>query len=126
MTSGLISGHESRSIELDVEVDAIHMMNQTRRQLELADARTGYVTKRLVHPESSQLYLSDEDSAYAWALHHEICIRWFEARLEADSNLSDSEALARARAAHQVLRRWWIRQISLARWDQLYFSWSHP
>ena len=126
LTSEVITSVSSHLSRRELWVSSGELVRQLQRHLELSDARH-HATRFLPHDSTPPLsYLSDEDSAYAWALHHEMNMRWLTMRILRSTEVQDQERLTSARDAHQELREWWIRHIALDRWDQLHFSASRP
>ena len=130
LTCKILPENQKQFSDIDLHVTRDDLIYQLHRQLTLGDARIDQYLEQLpqqnLHSTSPVLYLSDEDTAYAWALHHEMSVRWLSARISETEDALYQGHLASAIAAHQGLRTWWIQQIALDRWDQLHFSSSHP
>ena len=86
----------------------------TQNELKLADARLS------INDESSLVI--DEDSAYSWALHHEMITRWIPLRTTSNS-LGFSQALLEA---HLHQRDAWLKIIAEEKWHSLDLSHSPP
>ena len=126
LTSDVLPPDKAQLTQNELQVSRIALTRQTQRLLELGDARQETRMTSQMDVEASRQFLCDEDSAYAWALHHEMNIRWLEMRASNTSQYEVRQRLLSAQEAHRALRQWWIEQIALDRWNQLHFSWSHP
>ena len=87
------------------------------RLLQLGDA-----TPLTSQDEIQRSPITDEDTAYAWALHHEMSSRWLTDRLKGHQSSSILQAIQ----AHTELRDLWIKQIVQAGWTGVDFSSADP
>lgn len=93
------------------------------KQLLLSDARLTHHKESSVRRSDAPHYLIiDEDSAYSWALHHEMSARWINA-LEHDG---DRRSLEKIRHFHLSLRDMWIKIIAEEKWDSVDFLLTPP
>ena len=104
----------SRLVRFPTVEPPLNLTRQTKIQLKLADARLKlYGDHELI---------IDEDSAYSWALQHEMLTRWLPS-LDQKSPSKEAKALIKA---HIAQRDHWLKIIAEENWRSLDLSHSAP